>query len=471
MRFFKFTGRVLPALALGLSTAAAGDPEIAPPPAEPFETTPVVVSQSISTVQDSSKLPTLAPPSAASPITPGTPIEHGPAPKYVPPTPGFDELNPPPMPFPEGASASGTSNFLIPGIPLQPGLSYARAEYLFWYLSGGSVPVLATTGPTTLPIAELGSPVATPLFGGDKPINDPRSGARLTFGTWLDCTRTYGVEVSGFWLNGQSVSFTDGSADGSRVVASSPNIDPTTGLSSAVLVSYPGIATGTTNIDYSGQSIWGAEALVRALLTAGDSWRLDGLIGYRFRSYSEHLTISNSINPLGLLFVPGTLIATTDSLRTENQFNGGVIGIDCQKDYGCWAFNVRPTVAIGRMRNSTFREGVTLVRVPGTPDIVYPGGIYNLSSNPGEINSQDWTVIPELDLRVSKTIWDCIRLSVGYSAMYIPVLARAGEQIDPFVNPNLLPPVVPGGPARPASILERSPAWLHGFTVGFEVRF
>jgi hypothetical protein len=471
MRIAKFTGRVLPALALGLGTAAAGDPIIPPKPVEPFETPPVVVSQSATNSQDPSKAPTLAPPSPAPPKTYQIPIEPGPAPKELGKSPSVGDVNPPPMPLPEGAEISSPESVFAAMIPTQPGLSYARAEYLFWYLSGGNLPVLARTGPATAPIGVPGFPGETPLFGGYRPLGDPRSGVRLTFGTWLDNTRTYGVEVSGFWLDGQGVGFTDGSADGSRVVASSPFIDPTTGQASSVLISFPGVTAGSVHIGYSGRSIWGVEGVIRALLTAGPHWRLDGLVGVRCINYNEELTINETIAPLGPLFVPGSTLVSSETIKTENEFNGAVIGFDLQKDHGGWTFNVRPTVAIGRMRNTTIRDGVTVISVPGTPDLVLPGGTYNLTSNLGEVDSQDWTVIPQIDLRVSKTIWECVRLSVGYSALYIPLLARAGEQIDPFVNPNLLPPILPGGPPSPSPILERSPAWLQGFTVGFEVRF
>jgi hypothetical protein len=429
-----------------------------------------IVSTPVATPQELPKAPKLTP-LPATPALPGPPVEAGPAPKEVLPKPAASDVNPPPMPLPETSGATGLSDFFIPGMPLQPGLAYARAEYLFWYLSGGSLPVLATTGPANVPIGIPGFPGQTVLFGGSKPIEDPRSGVRLTFGTWLDCTRTIGVEVSGFWLDRERVSFSDGSTDGSRVVASSPFVDPTTGLPSAILVSFPGVAAGSTNINYVGKSIWGAEGLVRVLMTAGPGWRVDGLVGFRYRRYDEELSIDNAISPLARVFVPGTLITSNDTIETANEFFGGVIGIDCQKDYGCWSLNVRPSVAIGRMRNSTRRDGVTVISVPGTPDLVFPGGTYNLNSNIGEIDSQDWTVIPEFDVRVSKQIWNCVRLSIGYTAMYFPLLARAGEQIDPYVNPNLIPPVVPGGPPQPSPILERSPAWLHGFTVGVEVRF
>ena len=134
-----------------------------------------------------------------------------------------------------------------------------------------------------------GFPGSATLFGGSNLLEDPRSGARLTLGSWLDQTRSIGVEASGFWLSQQRNNFLDGSISGSRVVASSPFIDPTTSIPASILISYPGVAAGTTDNVMTGRSIWGAEALLRPLLSSGPGWRLDGLIGYRYRGFSESL--------------------------------------------------------------------------------------------------------------------------------------------------------------------------------------
>ena len=169
--------------------------------------------------------------------------------------------------------------------------------------------------------------------------------------------------------------------------------------------------------------------------------------------------------------MPGTQIVRSDSFQVDNCFQGGAIGLDAEKDCGGWVFNVRPSIGVGRTFTTVDCAGFTMIHVPGGPDLILPGGTYNLTSNLGEVHSNKWTVVPELDVRVSKTVWDCLRLSVGYSAIYMSNLVRAGEQIDPYVNPNLIPPPIPGGPNRPTAILQRSSAWLNGFTFGLEVRY
>ncbi len=45
-------------------------------------------------------------------------------------------------------------------------------------------------------------------------------------------------------------------------------------------------------------------------------------------------------------------------------------------------------------------------------------------------------------------------------------MRRAGGLIDTAINPNLIPPVVPGGPLRPMPVFNTSPLWAQGFNVG-----
>lgn len=460
----KLARRVMPALAFCAGTAAAGDP-VLPSSAVDSLLPGVIVSKPLFLTSD----PPAVPPLTQLPIAPtlqGGPIEKAPSPRLR-----YEPLGPVTN-LPPVTLAPDGGEFLATDFAPPPPLSWARAEYLFWYLTGGHVQPLATTSPAGEPIAVPGFPGRTVLFGGDNPLDDPRSGARLTIGTWLDHSRTIGVEASAFWLAQQRNNFTGGSLDGSAVLASSPFVDAITNQPTAVLISYPELTSGVSNITFIGRSIVGAEAFLRPLLCAGEGWRLDGLIGYRYRKLNEALDIQETLIPISPLFVPGTMLVTNEVIRANNAFQGGAIGFDWQKECGdCWVLNVRPTVGVGPMFTTVKRNGITAIHVPGTDDLTLLGATYNLSSNIGQVSSNDWTVIPELDVRVSKTLWDCVRLSVGYSALFFPSLARVGEQIDPFVNPNLIPPPIPGGPMRPAPILEHSSAWLHGFTLGLELRY
>jgi hypothetical protein len=435
-------------LLLGFGTVVGADP-VLPTPAAPSKTPSVNVNTPVATPQELPKAPKLTPLPAA-PALPGTPVEAGPAPKEVLPKPAVS-ANPPPMPLPK---RQATAIGFHPWHAATAGAGPCRAGICSG-ISGGSLPVLATTGGER---ADWHTGfLASVLFGGSNPtkIPVPACGSPLAHGS---IARAQSASKSAVLLDRECR--TDGSTDVARggvVAICRPDHRPP----SAIRVSFPALPPDRPTSTASASPFGAAKDWCGV-----DGWSgLASTVGhFRYRRLMKN-SAYNTITPLGPNFVPGTVIASNDTIETANEFFGGVIGIDCQKDYGCWSLNVRPSVAIGRMRNSTRRDGVTVISVPGTPDLVFPGGIYNLTSNIGEIDSQDWTAIPELDVRVSKQIWNCVRLSIGYTAMCFPLLARAGEQIDPYVNPNLIPPIVPGGPAQPSPLLERSQAWLHGFTV------
>ena len=68
---------------------------------------------------------------------------------------------------------------------------------------------------------------------------------------------------------------------------------------------------------------------------------------------------------------------------------------------------------------------------------------------------------------------DTWTVSVGYSLLYWGQVLRASEQIDPVLNPGLLPPeqVPLTGELRPQTLLHESNYVAHGITIGLEKRW
>jgi len=81
--------------------------------------------------------------------------------------------------------------------------------------------------------------------------------------------------------------------------------------------------------------------------------------------------------------------------------------------------------------------------------------------------------VPELDVHVGYLVRPNLRLLAGYSLLFIPQVLRAGEQIDPVINTQLLPPNVSPvtGPQRPAFPNRDSDLWVQGVNLGVEWRF
>jgi hypothetical protein len=375
---------------------------------------------------------------------------------------------PSPLPPPAPVAADSTIGIFGEPVPTEPP-AWGRIEYLYWTMTGGRLPPVLTTSPPGTPAGVAGLPgLATTgeVFGGDTPLDGARSGLRLSIGTWLDTSRTLGLEASAFGIDRFARSVEGGSA-GTPIVGSSPFIDVATGLPGVLPVAYPGLTAGTASASIASRTIWGGDALGRALIATGPGWRIDGLAGFRYFEEGEGLDIRSSI---AVPPATGFVLITHDGIRTENRFYGSVVGFDAEADYCGWTLTLRPSVAVGVMDNVVSRTGESIVNGFGGP-LVAPGGNYNLLTNLGTVRARDWTVIPQCDVRVSKHVLDCLLVSVGYSAMYLPLVSRAGEQIDPVLNAIAFGTGPVTGAPRPAPILVRDSAWLHGLTIGLELRY
>ena len=86
-----------------------------------------------------------------------------------------------------------------------------------------------------------------------------------------------------------------------------------------------------------------------------------------------------------------------------------------------------------------------------------------------------FTVVPEVGLKLGCQITSFLRLDVGYTFLWMSDVARPGNQIDTTVNRTQVPsslafgPLV--GPARPAFTFRESDFWAHGVSLGLECRY
>ena len=107
-------------------------------------------------------------------------------------------------------------------------------------------------------------------------------------------------------------------------------------------------------------------------------------------------------------------------------------------------------MALGTTQQVVAIDGSTVVSFPGQPTATNQGGILALSSNIGHYTHNSFSAIPQLSGRVGYRLTERLTFLVGYTAIYWGHVARAGDQIDTAVNPNLIPPPISGGPNRPS---------------------
>jgi hypothetical protein len=327
-------------------------------------------------------------------------------------------------------------------------------------VKGDRLPPLVTTSPAGTPILQagvLGPPGTTVLFGDSSVNGGWRSGGRLQAGYWFDPQRSRGVEVSFFDLQSVSTGFlTDSNA---HAIIAQPFLNAQTNQQDALLVAFPGLATGAVAVNETSRLL-GAGALYRQDLGMWGGERISALIGYRYLHSSDKLSIPGSVNLLGVFSV-----SDTDAFNATSNFHGVDLGLAGEWKRGPWSLEWRAKVALGVNLNSAAISGITTLSAFGTTT-TFAGGFLALSSNSGNFSQTRFSAVPELALKAGYRLAPRWQLFAGYDVMYWTDVQRAGGLIDLTVNPNLIPPVSPGGPQRPMPVFNTSPLLAQGFNFG-----
>ncbi len=243
------------------------------------------------------------------------------------------------------------------------------------------------------------------------------------------------------------------------------------------LVSVPGMLSGRAAINAVSSDFWGADAAFRKMICCGggcnSGGRLDAVVGYRFLSYGDSVRVTEDLSPLVAPFPSGTRIGVSDAFTAQNQFHGVLFALAGEYHLNSWYVEGRGGVSFGGTFRRATVSGSTSIQVPPAPAVVAPGGLLALPSNSGSFSGSDWVFVPEASLRVGYQITQHLRVYAGYTFLYWPEIYRAANQIDPVVNPGLLPPPLTPlpGPVRPLFPDRQSSLWLHGVSIGLELQF
>ncbi len=410
------------------------------------------------------------PPSVGQPAPPAAPP---PAPAAQPAAPAMAPA------FTPGPPAAGPAEPQRPVVhdthlgPPDP--VWFGGDFLTYWFKPAQPPVLVAVTPP--------GQSAAPVIGGRDYEFGPARGGRLEAGAWLDDRHTVGLALSGF-LTEQKSAFAAVNSDptGSPLFVR-PFIDALLAQPAQFLVSNPGLLAGGTFVAM-GARLAGADLLAYRNLYYYRGTSVDFLAGGQYLDLDEYLSVTQVTRPIdgGAVALNdvlyhgdgGPALTVADRFRTRNQFWGGVLGFRSEYHLGPAFVGLTVRGGIGNNHQTVDIDGVSAVAVPGVSPL--PGGLLALQgANLGRRVSNRMAVLGEVNAKAGLQVSQSLRLTVGYDFLYVNAVARPGEQIDPIVNPRLVPTSTTfgsvSGLTSPVRTAARDDWYAHGFTVGMELRY
>lgn len=488
------------AVLVGLMRTPAPAQEATPPRADP------PVFKISGRRVDPPDQPPILPPSLPIPPLPPRRQPGGPAPPSTPPTPPetpllppvrlpdpppppVDPAPPPPSPIipalppPAPVEPPPTSPLLfLPSLTWDAGVRvWGRAEFLAAWLRSQPVPVLAATSLPGVALDQAGrsgSFGAAVALGGDGYLDEVRAGLRFSAGGWLDLHQTHGLMVDYLYLppaqhQEQTVAFNGGAP------LVRPFLDARTGEVSSRPVGFPALSSGQMRLTVAGNDVHSLALLARSNVAQdGDAdgllqTRTDVVGGYRFFTLTESLSVREERLALaaGDGFPAGTQFTVLDRFRASNAFHGVDLGLVSEVRYGRLSLELTGKVGVGVVHQVMTIRGARAMVAPGQPAQLQTGGWLALASNSGTHEQTRATALPELGVNLGWQLNKNVRLSGGYSFLYLLDAVRPGDAIDAVINPDLAPGGTGSGPARPAFAWQSNDLWLQGLRLGLEVRY
>ena len=359
---------------------------------------------------------------------------------------------------------------------------WAQTDYLIWWAKGQNLPPLVTTSPVGTPQNQAGvlpeSATTSILYGNEYVDKQSRNGARINFGYWLIDGEYLGIEGQYFQLAQQTSNFFSNTAQNPILARPFTNVDPSLGVPTqdSALVSYPGFSVGGVPGDLTGSinvattsNIQGAGALFRGLIWVDftSQRRLDWLAGYRYFRLGDSVEINDQFTvSSGLL---NANFASLDIFRARNAFNGGDFGLKFQQYWNRTSFEFVGKIALGQNSERVYINGFNTVTTLGQT-VTNVGGFLTQPTNIGKYNRDVFAILPEANFNLRYDVTCNLRLTAGYSFIYMNRVQRAGDAIDTTVNPTQIGGTL-SGEARPAFVVHDTTFWVQGINAGFEYRW
>jgi hypothetical protein len=396
----------------------------------------------------------------------------------------------------EGGNANGCGNLFSgqpgPGFGGQvhkaaggPDCFFFDVDSLYYYFRSMRVNApLITAGPigTTGRLGEDGVRV---LVGDNHFKFGPQAALRLNMGAWCE-DRIWGLNVSAFITEQRAeVDEFDAPITG-RTVLARPTFNILTGVTDAVTIASPPNFGGSAVV-YANSRAGGAEVNLMRNWAYYDKFKLTGLAGVRWFSLNEQLRIDSSSSVPSNDPNDPSIRDINDTFLTRNNFYGGQLGFETEVRRGRWFTDVTAKFAAGFTHEKLTQSGFTafggpalpgevIVRDPATRTIV-PSGVFVAEPNSGSFSDKQFSWMPEGNVRIGYQWTQRLSSYIGYDIMYISKVVRPGDQVNPNVNPTLLPitnvfnPQFPFGPPEPSLLFKTGDFVMQGFEFGVTYRY
>ena len=312
---------------------------------------------------------------------------------------------------------------------------WLQFDYLLGWRKGQHVPELVTTSIAGTPDSQagiLGLASTSVVLGNEELLDGARPGGRIDFGRWL----VNGETAIGGRFYAMSDSGTSHLFDGStHAILARPYFDINAGVDTASLVHYAsgGLATGSIEVT-SSASLLGSDFYLRQAWCQVGRACVDLVTGYQFTRIDESLDIrSNSTQ----VTQSGTAtLDLHDQFETRNSFHGGQIGLISEAEGTCWSLSLLAKVGLGNTRQVVNVRGNRVITVPGGSPSADTRGLLVQDSNSGTHTNNQFTAVPELNLRYTQHITECVDISIGYTYIYWSHVVQPGDQVSLAIDDN-----------------------------------
>lgn len=344
------------------------------------------------------------------------------------------------------------------------GSGWFSVESLLWFSEQERTPALIATAPGgVFPVLGSATGTYSDVSRGMMP------GLRAEGGVFVDEDQKFGFGGRAYGIFQDADEYQVASNGSTSIGIPFFNINPAVTAEDAYLVAY----TSPANVPVSVGEAWarsdldmfGAEGSLRALLGRGKNHRFDLIAGYTYSKIKNSVGLRTQSTNLftGDLIPDGTIFTTDEFIATENEFNGGHVGLMGSVSRKRLNIQTLTKVSFGNMRQRYLASGYTIEEF-GAVSTATEGGIFTNASNIGSFEQDVFAFIPELGVKLGFQANDNVQATVGYTCMMWSSVGLAGDQVQRHLDST-------GTFASPIRGFQESSFWMQGLDLGLTLTY